>query len=213
MRRLMTVSALTVLVANAPRAVAQNAASSVAPPSPLSTKAMVLHDDMRRLWADHVVWTRLYIISAVGGDPSASVALSRLMKNQEDIANAIRPFYGDAAAAQLTTLLKQHISIAGELVAASAAGNTAKATDADKRGHDNAVAIATFLSGANPNWPQATLVDMLNKHLTLTAREATDRIKKNWTEDQMTFDQIFSQAMDMADALSAGIIAQFPTKV
>jgi hypothetical protein len=168
---------------------------------------------MRRLWADHVVWTRLYIISAVGGDPSASVALSRLMKNQEDIANAIRPFYGDAAAAQLTTLLKQHISIAGELVAASAAGNTAKATDADKRWHDNAVAIATFLSGANPNWPQATLVDMLNKHLTLTAREATDRIKKNWTEDQMTFDQIFSQAMDMADALSAGIIAQFPTKV
>jgi len=213
MRRLMTVSALTVLVANAPRAVAQNAASSVAPPSALSTKAMVLHDDMRRLWADHVVWTRLYIIGAVGGDPSASVALSRLMKNQEDIANAIRPFYGDAAAAQLTTLLKQHISIAGELVAASAAGNTAKATDADKRWHDNAVAIATFLSGANPNWPQATLVDMLNKHLTLTAREATDRIKKNWTEDQMTFDQIFSQAMDMADALSAGIIAQFPTKV
>jgi hypothetical protein len=170
MRRLMTISALAVLVANAPRAVAQNAANAVAPPSPLSAKAMVLHDDTRRLWADHVVWTRLYVIGAVGGDPSASVALSRLMKNQEDIANAIRPFYGDAAAAQLTT-------------------------------------------GANPNWPQATLVDMLNKHLTLTAREATDRIKRNWTEDQMTFDQIFSQAMDMADALSAGIIAQFPTKV
>jgi hypothetical protein len=108
-----------VLVANAPPALAQNAAGSVAPPSPLSTKAMVLHDDMRRLWADHVVWTRLYIIGAVSGDPSASVALSRLMKNQEDIGNAIRPFYGDAAAAQLTTLLKQHISIAGELVAAA----------------------------------------------------------------------------------------------
>jgi hypothetical protein len=113
----------------------------------------------------------------------------------------------------LTTLLKQHISIAGELVAAAAAGNTTKATAADKRWHDNAVAIATFLSGANPNWPQATLVDMLNKHLMLTSQEATARIKKNWTQDQMTFDQIFAQAMEMADALSAGIIAQFPTKV
>jgi hypothetical protein len=70
-----------------------------------------------------------------------------------------------------------------------------------------------FLSAANPNWPQATLVDMLNKHLSLTAREATDRIKKNWTDDQMAFDLIYSQAMEMADALSTGIIAQFPTKV
>ena len=153
MRRLMTVSALAGLMANAPCAVAQNAAGSVGPPAPLSAKAMALHDDMRRLWADHVVWTRLYIIGAVANDPSAPVALSRLMKNQEDIGNAVRPFYGDAAAAQLTSLLKQHINIAGELVAAAAAGNTTKAADADKRWHDNAVSIATFLSSANPNWP------------------------------------------------------------
>ena len=213
MRRLITGSVLALLAANAPRSIAQNAAGSVAPPPALSAKAMALHDDMRRLWSDHVVWTRNYIVAAVTNDPSASVALSRLMKNQEDIGNAIRAFYGDAAATQLTTLLKQHISIAGELVAAAAAGNTAKATDADKRWHDNALAIAVFLSAANPNWPQATLVDMLNKHLSLTAREATDRIKKNWTDDQMAFDLIYSQAMEMADALSTGIIAQFPTKV
>jgi hypothetical protein len=213
MRRLLTGSALAVLVSYAPRSLAQNAAGSVAPPSPLSAKAMVLHDDMRRLWTDHVVWTRGYIVAATSNDPSASVALSRLMKNQEDIGNAVRPFYGDAAASQLTTLLKQHIGIAGELVTAAMAGNTAKQTDADQRWHDNAVAIAVFLSGANPNWPKQTLVDMLNNHLQLTAREATARIKKNWTDDQMAFDQIVSQAMEMADALSAGIIAQFPTKV
>jgi hypothetical protein len=212
MRRLMTGSALAAFVLYSPRLLAQNAAGSVAPP-PMSAKAMALHDDMRRLWSDHVIWTRQYIVAAVGGDPSSSVALSRLMKNQEDIGNAIRPFYGDAAALQLTTLLKQHISVAGELVTAAMTGNAVKQADADKRWHQNALAIATFLAGANPSWPKQTLVDMLNNHLALTTREASDRIKKNWTDDQMAFDEIYTQILGMADTLSSGIIAQFPTKV
>jgi hypothetical protein len=135
------------------------------------------------------------------------------MKNQEDIGNAVKPFYGDAAGAKLAELLKQHISIAGELVAAAKAGDQGKQTDADKRWHDNAAEIATFLSGANPNWPRATLVGMLNNHLALTTREAVDRLQKNWADDQTTFDNVYSQAMEMADALSSGIAKQFPGKV
>jgi len=172
-----------------------------------------LHDAMRRLWSDHVVWTRLYIVAATSDDPSATVALNRLMRNQEDIGNAVRPFYGDAAGAKLTSLLKQHISIAGELVAAAKAGDQAKQTDADKRWHDNAAEIATFLSGANPNWPRDAVLGMLNNHLSLTTKEAVARLQKNWADDQSTFDSIYSQAMEMADTLSSGIAKQFPNKV
>jgi hypothetical protein len=180
---------------------------------PGASGPMSLHDNMRRLWSDHVVWTRQYIVGAVGGDPSASVALNRLMKNQEDIGNAIKPFYGDAAGAKLADLLKQHISIAGDLVAAAKAGDQAKQTDADKRWHDNAAEIATFLSGANPNWSRDALLSMLNQHLALTTNEAVNRLQQKWTEDQTTFDSIYSQAMEMADALSSGIAKQFPEKV
>ena len=213
MRTLMTVSALALVVSAPGSSSAQSAAGSVAPPAMTSAKAMSLHDDMRRLWSDHVVWTRMYIVTAVSKDPSSDAALARLMKNQEDIGGAIRPYYGDAAATQLTTLLKQHISIAGELVAAAATGNTTKQKDADKRWHDNAAAIADFLSKANPNWPRATVLAMLDKHLELTTREATDRIQKNWTDDTGAFDAVYSQAMEMADTLADGIIKQFPTKV
>jgi hypothetical protein len=178
-----------------------------------SAKALTLHNEMRRLWSDHVVWTRMYILAAVDNDGSASAALARLMKNQEDIGNAVRPFYGDAAAGELTKLLKEHISISGELVAAAMAGDSAKVTEVDKRWRENAVSLATFLSKANPNWPRATLVDMLDKHLTLTTGEAMARIKKDWTADVEAFDAVYTQAMDMADALSDGIIKQFPTKV
>jgi hypothetical protein len=171
-----------------------------------------LRQDMRRLWSDHVVWTRGYIVAAVAGDPSAPVALARLMKNQEDIGNAMKPYYGDSAGTKLTALLKEHIAIAGELVGAAKAGETAKQADADKRWHDNAAEIATFLSGANPNWTREGLLMMLNSHLSLTTNEAVARLTKNWADDQATFDKIYTQAMEMADGLSDGILKQFPAK-
>ena len=167
---------------------------------------------MRKLWADHVVWTRDYIIAAAAGAPDAQAAAARLLKNQEDIGNAIVPYYGAAAGQKLTDLLKQHILIAVDLVSAAKAGDQAKLKDADARWHANAADIATFLSGANPNWPRQAVLDMLNQHLALTTREATDRIQKNWTDDVGAFDAIFNQAMMMADTLTNGIVAQFPSK-
>ena len=172
-----------------------------------------LRADMRELWADHVIWTREYIVAAAANDPSASAAATRLMKNQEDIGQAIVPFYGSEAGTNLTDLLKQHINIAVDLVAAAKAGDQTKLTDADKRWHDNAGEIATFLSGANPNWPKDALQQMLNEHLSLTMEEAKARLEKRWQDDATAFDKIFDQAMHMADALADGIAKQFPTKL
>jgi len=195
-------------------AIAGTAATSpVSTPSAPAAAAPELRVAMRKLWSDHVIWTRTYIIAAVSGDPSAPTQLQRLMKNQDDIGNAIVPFYGAAAGAKLTELLKQHISQAGEVVAAAKAGDAAKLADADKRWHANAEDIAEFLSKANPNWPKAALQDMLNQHLALTTREATDRIKQNWTDDVAAFDSVYTEIMSMADALTDGIAKQFPSKV
>lgn len=171
-----------------------------------------LRDAMRRLWTDHVVWTRGYIVAAVANDPSASAAAARLMKNQEDLANAVVPYYGTAAGARLTTLLKDHINIAVELVAAAKANDNAKLTDADRRWHANSAELATFLSGANPNWPRETLRMMLDEHLRLTTEEAKARLERRWNDDTRTFDMILTQALHMADALSDGIIKQFPDR-
>ena len=190
-------------------ACATAAMSTATSPSPASAQ---LHDAMRKLWSDHVVWTRLYIVSAVAGDASAQTAANRLLRNQEDIGNAIVPYYGAAAGTQLTNLLKQHILIAVDLVTAAKAGDQAKVADADRRWHANADDLATFLSGANPNWPKATVLSMLNQHLALTTQEATARIQGRWSDDAATFDSIFNQILGMADALSDGIVKQFPKK-
>jgi hypothetical protein len=171
-----------------------------------------LRQSMRKLWSDHVIWTRQYIVSAAMDDPSAQAAAARLMKNQEDIGNAIVPFYGAAAGARLTDLLKQHIQIAVDLVAAAKAGDAARQADADARWHRNAADIAAFLSSANPNWPRQTVLDMLNQHLAFTTQEATARLQHRWSDDVAAFDRIYPQALSMADALSDGIIRQFPNR-
>jgi hypothetical protein len=188
-------------------------ASGTVVPSGDATRRMALREAMRDLWSDHVIWTREYIVAATAGLPSAQAASVRLLKNQEDIGNAIAPFYGAEAGAKLTDLLKQHILIAVDLVTAAKAGDNAKQADADKRWHDNAADIATFLSGANPNWSRQALLDMLNNHLALTTQEAVARLQQRWTDDVVAFDRIFDQAMMMADALSDGIARQFPNKV
>ena len=172
-----------------------------------------LRQDMRKLWTDHVVWTRDYIIAATTSQPDATAALNRLMKNQEDIGNAVAKFYGAAAGGQLTTLLKDHIAIAGDIVKAAMAGDKAGQKAADDRWHQNATQIADFLSKANPNLPRATLVDMMNTHLATTAAELTARLNKDWAGDVKAFDAVYDHILHMSDAIADGIAKQFPEKV
>ena len=171
-----------------------------------------LRATMRELWAEHVLWTRDYVVAAIDDHPSTSVVAARLMKNQEDIGNSIVPWYGKEAGTKLTSLLKEHINVAVELVGAAKAKDSVKVSAADKRWHQNSKDIATFLSGANPNWQESTVEKMLNEHLSLTAQEATARLEKRWDDDVRLFDQIFDQIMHMADALTDGIVKQFPNK-
>ena len=172
-----------------------------------------LRDEMRRLWNDHVLYTRLYIVSATQklGDKDATA--KRLMRNQEEIGDAIKPYYGDAAGEKLETLLKEHITIATEIVDAAMAGDNPKKDAGAKRWGTNAEAIATMLSGANPNWPKADLAKMLNQHLEYTTEEVTAQLKEDWDKSIESYDRISKQATEMADAISSGIAKQFPSKV
>ena len=177
-----------------------------------SEAAAALKQDMRKLWTDHVVWTRGYVIAALDDQPDAQAAANRLLKNQEDIGKAVAKFYGDAAGQQLTTLLKEHITIAVDLVKAAKTGDKNGQQQADSRWQQNAVQIAEFLSKANPNWPRATLVDMMKMHLSTTTAEVVARLNKNWDEDVRAFDAVYDHILKMSDALAEGIVKQFPEK-
>ena len=193
---------------------------------------------LRQLWTDHIQWTRGYIIEAVDQSLSPHVAdvaynpigdlatalgaidlrsatdaaAVRLLKNQEDIGDAIKPYYGDDAGNGLTRLLKEHIVIAVGLVENAKSGDNDAFAQNDKKWDDNIREIARFLAGANPAWPEADVYDLLNQHLQLTKGEVMARLTKNWAADVKASDDLLAEAMVIADTLYDGLVAQFPDR-
>ncbi len=179
----------------------------------VSSAELRFRSDMRKLWEDHITWTRLAIISLTTGSPDTNATVARLLQNQTDIGNAIKPFYGRAAGNALTQLLRQHILIAADLIGAAKAGDQAKLADAQARWQANADEIAAFLNKANPHaWKLGAMRAMLHEHLKLTTQEAVARLTGDWAADVAAYDEIHRQALHMADMLSAGIVKQFPRR-
>lgn len=178
----------------------------------ISTNHCSLRTAMRKLWSDHVWWTRNYLITAIANTPDLKATTDRLLKNQNDIGAAIVPYYGKEAGAALTNLLKEHIMIAADVITAAKENNDIKLKDANTKWYANADAIALFLSKANPHWPKNEMQKMMYEHLRLTTQEAVARLKKDWTLDIETFEKVFDEIMMMADSLTTGIVKQFPEK-
>jgi len=168
---------------------------------------------MRKLWEDHITWTRLYIVSAAANLPDKDATAQRLLQNQTDIGNAVAQFYGKPAGDKLTGLLKDHILGAAALIEAAKSGDKPKIDAAAAKWYANGNDIAAFLNGANPqNWPLADMKAGMKMHLDLTLQEATHRLQGNYAEDIKDYDKIHQHILGLADLLSSGIEKQFPKK-
>jgi plastocyanin len=170
-------------------------------------------DAMRKLWEDHVTWTRMFIVSAAANAPDKDAVTKRLLQNQTDIGNAIKPYYGNDAGDKLASLLRDHILIAADVVTAAKASDQAKLGSANSRWFTNADDISRFLSDANPrNWPYDDVRKHMHEHLKLTTDEAVAQLKGDWAGSIRLYDQVHVQALGMADLLASGIMDQFANK-
>jgi hypothetical protein len=177
------------------------------------TRELEFRNAMRQLWEDHITWTRLFIVSFAADLPSTDATAQRLLRNQDDIGDAIKPFYGEAAGEQLSALLRDHILIAVEVLDAAKRGDTEAFEDANTRWYANGDDIAAFLNAANPrSWPLHEMQHMMKEHLDLTLQEASAHLSGDYETDIATYDLIHEQILEMADMLSVGIIQQFPKR-
>jgi hypothetical protein len=215
-------AAIAVALAVTAIASVRPAQGSTPPASPvISRSAVTFHDAMRKLWEDHITWTRNVIISFEVNVPDSSVTLpdlsaglDRLFKNQVDIGNAIKPYYGNEMGDELTALLHDHIAIAGEILQAVKARDSAAYEDANARWYANAHDIAVFFSETldPPIGSLAEMDDMMKDHLDRTTEEVVARLNSDWTGDVAAYEKVHEQALQMADMLSNSIIANFPAK-
>ena len=193
-------------------AAAHNVASHTASTA-ITQRELALRQDMRKLWEDHITWTRLAVISLTTDSPDTQATVARLLRNQADIGNAVKPFYGKAAGAKLTMLLREHILIAADLIAAAKSGDQEAVASQQVRWQANADEIAAFLSSANPrSWKPAEMRAMMRSHLRLTTDEVVARLTRNWAADVRAYDRIHVQILHMADMLSNGLVQQFPAR-
>lgn len=174
---------------------------------------------MRKLWEEHIMYTRNYIISSLAGLEDANKVTERLLKNQSDIGGAIKPYFGVGAGDKLATLLQDHILIAAQVVTAAKAGNRAALTAVQAKWTANSREIAAFLSGGDPSWNYVNIFrstdnveGVLQKHLDLTTAEVVGRLNKDWGADMRAYDEGHEHMLMFADALTAGIARQFPER-
>ena len=184
--------------------------------SKTTAKQAKFQDAMRKLWEDHITWTRLAMVSLahdLPDLPDLPATQARLLKNQEDIGNAIKPYYGRAAANQLTALLEEHITGAVAVLAAAKAGDQALIEQRSAEWHRNGNEIADFLHDANPrHWAQRTMRAMMKTHLDDTLSEAVHRLQGNYAADIRDYESIHDHILEMADHLTDGIVQQFPRR-
>lgn len=179
---------------------------------PFSRAQADLQNAERKLWMDHVSWTRSYIISAIASLDDQKDVLERILRNQDEIGNAIKPYYGEEAGNQLAALLREHIELAGKVLAAAKTNNKSELDKYNKLWYENADKIAQFLSKANPYYPEKELKNMLYQHLKYVTDQVVARLNKNWKADIEAYDMGEEHMIHFADLLSEGIIKQFPDK-
>src|SRR3954469_17204003 len=207
-RRTVPLPVTAALVAGGTSALAADHHDAAAPA--VTARQQALHDGMRKLWEDHITWTRLAIVSFAAGDADLQASEARLLRNQTDIGNEIKPYYGAKAGRQLTALLKEHITGAVALLQAAKSGDNDAVAKAKSAWYANSNEIADFLAKANPrSWPRTEVRKMMRVHLDVTLKEAVDQLGGHYDASVRDYDSIHPHILPTPDALPARIVKQF----
>ena len=174
-----------------------------------STRRHMLHETLQRLWIEHVLWTRAFIISTAFSLPDLNAVTNRLLRNPVDFANVLRSLYGEANATRFKNLFTDHLVIASELVNAAKAGDNATADMRRREWYANSDDIADFLNSINPYWNKMAWQTMLYDHLKMTENEATQVLTGQYDASIVQYDAIQKEALEMAEYMANGIFRQF----
>lgn len=176
---------------------------------PVKKSSCAFQTDMRKLWEDHITWTRNVILNFMDDLPGTNEAVQRLLQNQVDIGNAFAEYYGETIGDSIAALFTIHITTAADLLTALKTGDSATIAAASAIWYENGEDIVAYLISINPHYDEAELDEMMDMHLDLTADEAVARLTQNYVADVAAYDAVHDEAMEMSDFLANGIIAQF----
>lgn len=165
---------------------------------------------MNLVWLEHILWTRMLLISISDNLKDLDATQNRLLENPKDIANVFRKYYGNSIADVIEQLLTEHLVIGKDLIVALKNNNQELATTLNKKWYKNADDMAEAFSNINNFYPKETIRNMLYEHLKLTTNEVSARLKKDYVADIKAYDAVQTEILKMSKFFVNGIINQFP---
>lgn len=169
-----------------------------------------LMEQMNLVWLEHILWTRMLLISIASNLQDLDATQTRLLQNPKDTANIFKKYYGNNTADTIQKLLTEHLVIGKNLIVALKNNDEKLAKELNNKWYKNADEMAIAFSSINPFYPREQLRQMLYKHLSLTTDEINARLKKDFSADIKAYDMVQKEILDMANFFSNGIVRQFP---
>lgn len=176
----------------------------------ISINQVNLLQNMNVAWLEHILWTRMLLISIAENLADLEPTKSRLLKNPKDIADIFRKYYGNNIANIIQKLLTEHLVIGGDLITALKNGNQKLAQELNTKWYKNADDMAEAFSSINPFYPKEEIRHMLYEHLRLTTEEVSNRLKKDYAADIRAYDKVQKEILQMSEFFVNGIVKQFP---
>ena len=176
----------------------------------ISMNQVQLLKQMNLVWEQHIMWTRMLLISIAENLKDLEATQARLLRNPKDIADVFRRFYGNAVANRIQQLLTEHLVISKELIVALKNKNQEEATKLNTKWYQNADEMAEAFSSINPFYPKEEIRNMLYEHLRLTTNEVNYRLQGNYVEDINSYDMVQKEILKMSQFFVNGIVKQFP---
>lgn len=176
----------------------------------MSMNQVNLLQEMNLAWIEHILWTRMLLISIAENLNDLDATESRLLKNPKDIANIFRKYYGVNIANTIEKLLTEHLTIGKNLIVALKNGNQKLAQELNTKWYKNADDMAEAFSSINPFYPKEEIRHMLYEHLRLTTDEVSNRLKKDYAADIRAYDMVQKEIIKMSEFFVNGIVKQFP---
>ena len=176
----------------------------------ISINEVRLLEQMNLAWEQHIMWTRMLLISIAENLKDLDATQARLLRNPKDIANIFMQYYGINIANQIERLLTEHLVIGKKLIVALKNKDQKEANELNRKWYQNADEMAEFFSKINPFYSKEEVRKMFYEHLKLTSDEVEARLRGDYVADINAYDVVQKEILKMSSFFVRGIVMQFP---
>lgn len=163
----------------------------------------------RKLWLNHVVWTRSFMVGTEVGSGDLVHIYDRLIIGALDFAKDLATYYGLDMASEFKKLFTENIEIVKSYIEAVDQNDDDGVEASRKKSSDNIEELSILLTKLNPYWNGKIWTTLLTQYMQITEEEIILYFSKNYEGEIQLFDELERHILEIADYMANAIARQF----